>query len=583
MSVVSAIVALLALSAFLPHAAAANSGFVAYAAPVEGIQVDGSLVDWPAELPSQQLEAVYKAFGAYDTEDPQATDLAASFRAAWCREAQRVYVAVVVIDDRLTLGSGVTDTDVCEVYFDADGSDGPDEPQQYLMFPGDGSYNIFGTSRNPTLTDGDVDASGVEGSWSVAGDTLTYEWSLRPYAHTPSQPLTLKPWTRIGFDAVAVDKDEEERGSTWLSWSPGGGKVGSPSRIGEIVLVHSPEAVARMARIRGRVVQPGSGEGWRGVVVRAEREDEALASAVSGPNGVFGLTVPAGPVKLRAMDVEPPAELALTTHVGATVEVELAVASRSGASLPTWPFMLTLGLFTLAAGVSILAMGRHAELLGGVVVRPATTFAQLARDPEWAAPCGLALAVAALAAIAQVNLLPGQLWGALMGMPGALATALMVSVPIFLFISYLAAAFGSWLAWAACLWGLARLGGMRSRYFHLVSVVGYAGVPWLLGACVAALATAWGWQDAGPWLSRLTGLALWIDGGGPVGQMLARVELFSLWTWVLGTMGATHALQTTWRRAAALNGACWGLYLGGVYVFFAVSRHISAGLAGGGP
>jgi hypothetical protein len=99
---------------------------------------------------------------------------------------------------------------------------------------------------------------------------------------------------------------------------------------------------------------------------------------------------------------------------------------------------------------------------------------------------------------------------------------------------------------------------------------------------VAAQATAWGWQDAGPWVSRVTGLALLVDGASPVGQMLARVELFSLWTWVVGTIAAARVLQTSWRRAAVLNGACWALYLGGVYAFGAVSEYISAGLAGGG-
>jgi hypothetical protein len=319
------------------------------------------------------------------------------------------------------------------------------------------------------------------------------------------------------------------------------------------------------------------------VVVRAEVEKEgAVASAVTGPDGAFHLTVPAGPVTLRALDMEPPPELALTTHVGATLAVELEATRRPGTPLPAWPFLVTLGLFAVSAGGSVVVLGKRVRLLGGIVARPVATFAELARQPEWLGPCGLALAIASLAAMAQIRLLPGELWGALMGMAGGLATSLMLCVPILLFVAYLVAAFGSWLAWAVCLWLLAHLTGTRSRFFHVVGALGYAGVPWLLGACVAALATTWGWQEAGPWVSRVSGLALVADGSTAIHQVLARIELFSLWTWALGTVAAAQVLRTGWRRAAALNGACWILYLGGVWTFFAISHYISAGLAGGG-
>jgi cellulose/xylan binding protein with CBM9 domain len=277
----------------VPHVVRAGSGFVAYIPPLEPITVDGSLDDWPADVPAWQLDAVFKR-GGYDPEDPEPDDLTARFRAAWNADTQRVYVAVIVRDDRLSLGTGVTNTDVCELYVDGDGSSGPAAPQQFLMFPGDASYDIFGGSQNPTLSDGDANASGVLGAWSVSGDTIVYEWALPPLLDRRGDRELLRPGLRIGFDAVAVDKDTDARGSTWLSWSPGGSKVANPDRIGELVLLPSLDAVTGMARIHGTVVQPGSQESWRGVVVRAQRSDQTVASAVSGARGVFTMLVPPG-------------------------------------------------------------------------------------------------------------------------------------------------------------------------------------------------------------------------------------------------------------------------------------------------
>jgi Yip1-like protein len=287
-------------------------------------------------------------------------------------------------------------------------------------------------------------------------------------------------------------------------------------------------------------------------------------------------------VRLEALDVEPPAELEFLCPGGAAVEAQLRVVRRVGPSLPIWPFAVTLGLFTVVAGTALFLLSRKLPMIGGILIRPAATFAQLGQRPEWSAPCGIALAAAVLATIARMNLLPGELWGAFLGMPGALADMLMLIIPIFLFLGYLVFAFGGWLVWALCLWGMAQAVGSRCRYFHVVSVVGYAGIPWLLGVCVASLATAWNWQHSASWVSRVSGLGLWTESGDPLGELLARVELFSAWTWMLGTVGLGRLLQISWRRAAALNAACWGLYLASVYALYAVSRALAAGLSGGG-
>jgi hypothetical protein len=572
------LVATVAALALAPVGVGANSGFIAYAPPWEQITVDGSLEDWPQGVPSYPLESVYKGSSSYDAEDPDSTDLRARFRAVWSPTAQRVYVALIVHDDRLALGDGVTSTDVCELYVDADRSSGLGEPQQFLMFPGDASYNIFGTSRNPTLSGGDVDATGVVGSWGVAGDSILYEWAL-PLLLERGQPLLLQPGTRIGVDVVAVDKDAGQRPPTWLSWSPGPGKVANPESIGELVLLPSMEEAEDLPYISGRVVQPGSGEAWRGIAIRAQRDGEDLGATVSGPDGIFHIRVTAGPVRLEAVDADPPAAVDVECRARTTTEVTLDVIGLHRERLPVWPFAVSLGLFAVAAALGLWILGQHLDLVGGVLVRPASAFEQLSREPELMAPAGIALATAAVSAMGQINLVPGQLWGTLLSMPGALATGLMITVPIMLFVAHLVTGFGGWLAWAACLWAAARLSGLKCRYFHVASIVGYAGLPLLLGACTAALANAWGWQDVSPALSRVTGLGLWVESGAPLGEVLARVELFTIWTCGLGTVGAARLLRITWRRAAALNAGCWVLYLLSIFAFHAVSRALATRLA----
>ena len=232
-----------ALVAGLATAATAhNAGFTAFAVPIDDIEVDGSLRDWPDAVPTYRVESVLKGFPSYDGDDPTPTDLTARFRVGWSPDAQRLFVGVEVRDDRVLLGNNPSGTDALELYID--GSHGRQDPQQYLMFPGDATYAIFGTSRNPTLNRGDIDHAGAMGAWATHGDTIVYEWSLQLFQAYPEGRIRLEAGQRVGLDVVAVDKDESGRGATWLSWSPGPGKVTNSRRLGNVVLLWSTEALA---------------------------------------------------------------------------------------------------------------------------------------------------------------------------------------------------------------------------------------------------------------------------------------------------------------------------------------------------
>lgn len=567
--------ALLLVVALTMPATAHKGSFTALAAPIDSITVDGVLDDWPTGLPVYRLESVLKGYPGYDGEDPEPEDLTARFRVAWNEDAQRLYVGIEVRDDRVEMGSTPSGTDAIELYLD--GSHGRQDPQQYLMFPGDGAtYQIFGTSANPTLNRGDIDLAQGRGAWSTRGDTTVYEWALRPFASYPDTVLPLAARVRFGFDLVAVDKDEAGRGATWMSWSPQGGKVANANRLGDVYLLSSMAMLDNMARVHGRVVHTGTNEGWRGMQVDVrDVEGAGWGSAVTGPGGVFDLWSPAGTVTLEVP--ESGDALSRTLTAGDSTHVLISVLHRAGSGLPVWPFAVTLGLFGVVCLGAVWPMRTRLDLIGGALVAPRSTFEHLTRHPEWTAPAALALLSAALGSAAAVNQYPGQLWGALVGLPGALSTILLVAVPVMMFLAFVVLQIAMWMGWALILWLGAKLAGGRGRYFDMVSVTGYAGVATVLGLCVASLTVAFDPASLG----QPTGLGVLQLATGPLGEVLKRVEVFTLWSWVLAGIGVGCLTGLPRSRAAAVTAAGWVVTLALVYGFHATMRSVAEGLSGG--
>jgi hypothetical protein len=567
----------LVLVVALATAAAAHKGaFTALAVPAEDIQIDGSFGDWPATAPTYRIESVLKGYPNYDGDDPEPEDLTARFRAAWSPEAQRLFVAVEVRDDDIALGSTPSGTDALELYLD--GTHGTEDPQQYLMFPGDGAtYQIFGTSRNPTLNRGDIDAAEGLGAWAIHGDTIVYEWSLRAFESIPKDPVRLTARQRIGFDVVAVDKDGASNSATWLSWSPQGGKVSNADRLGDLYLLASPATLDDMVRVHGRVVHTGSDDGWRGMQVDVrDASDVAWGSAMTGPEGVFDLWSPGGSVTVTVP--ESGDEVALTLTAGDSTHVLIPVLHRQGSRLPLWPFAITLGLFGTVALGAVFPMRKRLSLIGGAVAAPGATFEHLARFPEWTAPAALALLSAALGSVAGVNQYPGQLWGALVGMPGALSTILLLAVPLMMFLAFVVLQIAVWIGWALLLWLGAQLAGGRGRFFHMVSAAGYAGVPAALGLCVASLGIAFGDPNA---VGPVTGLGALQLATGPLAQVLMQIEVFTLWSWGLAAVAVACVMGLPARRATTVTALCWAATLALVYGFHAVMQAVAEGLSGG--
>lgn len=558
-----------------------NLGFTALAVPVDSLVIDGAAGDWPASAPRYPLESVLKGYPTYDSQDPTAEDLTAWFRAAWSPRRHRLFVLLEVVDDQRALGSGAASTDAMELY--VDGSHGEHDPQQYLMFPGSASFSPFDSSDNPTLNRGDIDTAGGVGAWTESGDTIRYEWSVQSFENLPGKPSELTAGRRIGFDLVAVDKDQSGRGATWLSWSPTGGKVANASRLGDVTLIGADVTVEQMARVQGRVVMPGVETGWRGMTVRLfDADDKNWASATSGIDGRFELLGTGGAAYLVVPDAEPEARIDLVLQAGETTQALIPVLQRRGNRLPAWPFVVTLGLFTLVSFGSMWPLRRQLSLLGGVVRAPDATMAHLAAHPEWVGGSALALLSAALASVALLNILPGQLWGALLGLPGVLSTILLMTVPTLMFLALVVLQFASWMAWSVLLWFAGRLAGGKGRLFHVVSATGYAGVPVLLGLVIGTVAAAFGIGigHESVTMSPFTGFSLLGLADGALNDALWRVELFQLWTWALGALVLRHVMGLPAMRAVVVTAACWVTTFLLIFSFELGLRSISASLAG---
>jgi hypothetical protein len=545
-----------------------NLGFTALAVPLDSITIDGDLSDWPKDLPAYQLGAVLKGYANYDSSDPSPEDLTSWFHVAWNPEQSRLYIAVIVIDSETILGSTPSSTDAIELY--VDGRHGDDDPQQYLMFPGDATYRLFGTSTNPTLSGGDAVAAGALGEHRAVGDTSFYELSLQ------LGPEALRKGERISFDVVAVDMDSDAIAATWLSWSPQGGKVSNSSRTGDVWLLGSPGVLREMSRVRGRVAIPG-GSGWRGMVVRLRDADgRSWAAAISDAEGYFEVIGRPGAFVLEVEDAEPPVRRELELIAGEPVEITLDVLGRSGHQLPMWPLAVCLGLLSLAALGALIPLRGRLDLLGGVLVAPIRTFERLGQRPEWTAPAAMVLLSATLASVASINQYPGQLWGALLGSPGGLAAVLLTSVPLLMLLALVVYQFGLWLAWSFALWVAAWLAGGRGRFFDVVSVAGYASVPAVLGLCVASLHTTFG-AGGEVLTSSATGLGALTD-DSTWKPLLGRVEVFSLWSWALGALSLPSVMALSKRRALLAGTICWFVVLGLVWVYHGAMQALSVAM-----
>ena len=244
---------------------------------VQGIEIDGSLDDWPAAMPRYPIGKLLEGepndrlgYVAMKGQNLSTSpDLSAAFSVGYDPNEQLLYLGVIVRDDKLVIGhDSHLDSDALEVYVDGLRSERrvrhPGVPdlvyklplannpvQQYIAIPGTGTiYGQKSQNTNPILIMGDLKKTKTRMAFKRKGDVTTYEWAIQVFDKYPESPTKLVPGKRIGFDISVVDKDtpsstpggveeQAEDRTVWIYWGPrwNGIKVLDAGGLGEIVLV----------------------------------------------------------------------------------------------------------------------------------------------------------------------------------------------------------------------------------------------------------------------------------------------------------------------------------------------------------
>jgi hypothetical protein len=208
---------------------------------LKDVVVDGNLDEWPDDLEKYPIRNHSGVYGPTDIDDVDLStndDLSPSFRVGYDPDENLLYVGVEVWDDDLVVGNDSRNTDACEVYVyggDRDDKRKLSNPLQYVMVPGGGSY---GGQGNPSLIWGEIGRTRTQGAYSRKGDFTVYEWAIEVFEKFPKSTVDLRSGIVIGFDVIAVDKDDDWENAAWVSWGPSvADKSSSSGRIGRLQLL----------------------------------------------------------------------------------------------------------------------------------------------------------------------------------------------------------------------------------------------------------------------------------------------------------------------------------------------------------
>ena len=215
--------------------AEAHNGRVGIAVPIDGIEIDGDLSDWPEDVKSYSI--VLTGSG----ESPrEAADFRGGFKVAYAADTGMLYLGVSVQDESVVL-----EQDGCEVYVDLLHGD-KESPARV--------YSIYGGERRKQGPRGERLAwEGVELGVQRVDEQHSYEWAidLRGWS---DRPVRVNSNMTIGLDVAVLDGDADGS-SSWMTWGKGTRKRQLAQRRGDLIFV---AAGAATGLFQGRV--GGDGE-----------------------------------------------------------------------------------------------------------------------------------------------------------------------------------------------------------------------------------------------------------------------------------------------------------------------------------
>lgn len=279
---------------------------LAVAFPIQDINVDGDLSDWPDDIEVHTLGPPQ-----YGDDALSKDDAAARFRVGYDREQQVLLVAVEVDDDSFVLcedsNCDWTSQDGCEVYIDLEHSKIKPQVKQ-LNFYGN---RLEHPSENAVVMTGRT-ATG-----------RTYEWQI-------GAPGSFTGARSIGFDLSVLDKDEDGSFS-WIAWGQGTQKAWHPQRCGNLLLV---DADAQLGAVVGTMKwDDGTDRATPRICLQSLDAPLLRPRVACDEHGNYSAQLPIGKYVLGAMGRTTP-QTEVTVSADAESKAELLLLSGDRLAVP---------------------------------------------------------------------------------------------------------------------------------------------------------------------------------------------------------------------------------------------------------
>ncbi|MBX2828617.1 MAG: serine hydrolase [Flavobacteriaceae bacterium] len=211
----------------------------AIAFPISGIEIDGDLNDWPADIRQYQIIEIF------DDVNRAADDFAPSFSVAYQDGGTSLFIALEVVDsDHLVVPQGKDGKrDTVTLYVDL--SHNTKGGSNILFTVGDGGFrDLFKRSPDFDAIHSEFDWDDVTVAVSRKGSTTIYEWKI-------DIGRDFKLMHPIGIDFFITDQDTDQEEGALAVWTPQFGKSLGSMRLGEVL---PAKKSADLAWVEGHVI-----------------------------------------------------------------------------------------------------------------------------------------------------------------------------------------------------------------------------------------------------------------------------------------------------------------------------------------
>ena len=259
----------------------AHNGALSYAYPMNSIEVDADLSDWPKDLIKNPI-----SYYQYGFQPESKDDIRGYFVIGYNEELQEIYVGVEMIDDiyvRNEENPQYWAHDMQVLYID---------PQHKTESTGVFALEVNEYFRKIVDQKVNWDPFVLNASWEMVDvkakrydDKTVYEWKLKLEGY-------VREGRTIGFDYVVFDKDSESGNTNTVGWGKDEGVKHECSKcLGDILLL-SPET--ELVEVNGAVKSPGEHINPRTVNIFSAKNSKQLISARVDSTGLYNTKIPKG-------------------------------------------------------------------------------------------------------------------------------------------------------------------------------------------------------------------------------------------------------------------------------------------------